>query len=122
MLHLHRVLRRLGRTRRQLFEEIDAPRLKPLPMAPYVLAQWRRARVGLDYHVEIEKHFYSVPYRHARAAVEVRVTARTVEIFAAGERIAAHMRGSGNGRHTTINDHIDCAMLQQEFTTLETFR
>ncbi|MFX9181119.1 IS21 family transposase, partial [Acinetobacter baumannii] len=83
-----------GRTRRALFEELDAPLLKPLPAEPYVLAQWRRARVGLDYHVEAEKHFYSVPYRHARAAVEVRVTARTVEIFAKGERIAAHMRGS----------------------------
>lgn len=67
-----------GTKRRALFEELDAPLLKPLPAEPYVLAQWRRARVGLDYHVEVEKDFYSVPYRHARAAVEVRLTARTV--------------------------------------------
>ena len=101
-----RIMRRFGRSRRQLFEELDAPLLKKLPAEPYVLAQWRRCKVGLDYHVEIEKHFYSVPYRHARAAVEVRLTARTVEIFLKGERIAAHMRGSGNGRHTTIGEHM----------------
>lgn len=72
----------------------------------YVLAEWRRCKVGIDYHVEASKHFYSVPYRHARAQVEVRLTARTVEIFLKGERIASHMRGSGDGHHTTINDHM----------------
>lgn len=101
-----RVMRRLGRSRRQLFEELDAPHLKALPAEPYILAQWRRCKVGLDYHVEVERHFYSVPYRHARASVEVRLTARTVEVFLKGERIAAHMRGSGNGRHTSIADHM----------------
>lgn len=118
-LNDERVMRRFGRTRRQLFEEIDAPRLRPPPATPYVLAQWRRARVGLDYHVEVEKHFYSVPYRHARAAVEVRLTARTIEVFAAGERIAAHMRGSGNGRHTTINDHMPSSHRRYADWTIE---
>lgn len=101
-----RIMRRLGRSRRALFEEIDQPLLKALPAEPYVLAEWRRCKVGIDYHVEASKHFYSVPYRHARAQVEVRLTARTVEIFLKGERIASHMRGSGNGHHTTINDHM----------------
>jgi transposase len=100
------VLRYVGRTRRQLFAELDQPRLKPLPAEPYVLAEWRSRKVGLDYHVEVEGHFYSVPYRHARAQVEVRFTARTVEVFAAGDRIAAHLRGSGNGKHTTLSDHM----------------
>jgi transposase len=118
-LNDERVMRRFGQTRRQLFEDIDAPRLKPLPAEPYVLAQWRKCRVGLDYHVEVEKHFYSVPYRHARAAVEVRITARTVEIFAIGERIAAHMRGSGNGRHTTINDHMPSSHRRYADWTIE---
>jgi transposase len=118
-LNDERVMRRFGQTRRQLFEEIDAPLLKPLPAEPYVLAQWRRARVGLDYHVEVEKHFYSVPYRHARAAVEVRLTARTVEIFAIGERIAVHMRGSGNGRHTTLNDHMPSSHRRYADWTIE---
>ncbi|MCF8709854.1 IS21 family transposase [Rhizorhapis sp. SPR117] len=118
-LNDERVMRRFGQTRRQLFEDIDAPLLKPLPAEPYVLAQWRKCRVGLDYHVEVEKHFYSVPYRHARAAVEVRITARTVEIFAIGERIAAHMRGSGNGRHTTINDHMPSSHRRYADWTIE---
>lgn len=118
-LNDERVMRRFGQTRRQLFEDIDAPLLKPLPAEPYILAQWRKCRVGLDYHVEVEKHFYSVPYRHARAAVEVRITARTVEIFAIGERIAAHMRGSGNGRHTTINDHMPSSHRRYADWTIE---
>ncbi|RYY15928.1 MAG: IS21 family transposase [Alphaproteobacteria bacterium] len=101
-----RVMRRFGRSRHELFEEIDRPLLKALPAEPYVLAEWRRCKVGIDYHVEAAKHFYSVPYRHARAQVEVRLTARTVEIFLRGERVASHMRGSGNGHHTTINDHM----------------
>ena len=62
--------------------------------------------MGLDYHVELAGHFYSVPHRHARATVEARLTPRTVEVFLKGERIAAHMRGSGDGKHTTIAEHM----------------
>jgi transposase len=105
-LNEERPIRRLGRTRRQLLEELDRPALKPLPSEPYVFAEWRLCRVGIDYHVEVERHFYSVPYRFARAEVEVRLTARGVEIFSRGERIAVHMRGSGNGKHTTQADHM----------------
>jgi len=105
-LNDERVLRHVGRTRRQLFEEIDAPRLKALPAEPYVLAEWRLRKVALDYHVDIDGHFYSVPFSHARASVEVRATARTIEVFLKGQRIAAHVRGSGDGRHTTVADHM----------------
>jgi len=105
-LNEERPIRRLGRTRRQLLEELDRPALKPLPSEPYVFAEWRLRRVGIDYHVEVENHFYSVPYRFARSEVEVRLTGRTVEIFVRGERIAAHMRGSGNRKHTTVADHM----------------
>jgi transposase len=105
-LNERRVLRQFGRTRRQLFEEIDAPNLKPLPAEPWVHAQWKRCRVGLDYHIALEQHHYSVPHRYARREVEVRYTARSVEIFLGGERIAVHMRGSGNGRHTTVPEHM----------------
>jgi hypothetical protein len=66
----------------------------------------RSKAVGIDYHVEVERQFYSVPYRFARAEVEVRLTGRTVEVFARVERIAVHMRSSGNGKHTTIADHM----------------
>lgn len=105
-LNDHRVLRRLNQTRRQLFEELDKPALKALPAERYVYAEWRRRRAGLDYHVEIERHYYSVPYRFAREPIEARITARTIELFHQGERIAAHMRGSGNGKHTTTPEHM----------------
>ena len=101
-----RAIRRLGVTRRQLLEEVDRPALKPLPAEPYVLAEWRARRVGIDYHVDVEGHYYSVPHRFARQAVEARLTARTVEVFFKGERIASHLRSSGNGKHTTIPDHM----------------
>src|ERR1700744_4965796 len=97
-LNDERPIRRLGVTRRALFEELDRPNLKAMPAEPYSFAEWRLRRVGVDYHVELEGHFYSVPYRFARNEVEVRLTGRTVEIFLKGERIALHMRSSGNGK------------------------
>jgi transposase len=79
-LNDERPLRRLGVTRRALLEELD-PNLKRLPAEPYSFAEWRVRRVGVDYHVEVEAHFYSVPHRFARSEVEVRLTPQTVEIF-----------------------------------------
>jgi transposase len=105
-LNDQRVLRQFGKTRRALFTEIDAPNLKSLPAQAWMHAEWRRCRVGLDYHVEIERHFYSVPCSHARREVEARLTVRTVEIFLGGERIAVHQRGSSNGHHTTVAEHM----------------
>ena len=101
-----RPLRRLGVTRRQLFEELDRPQLRPLPAEPYVYAEWRVGRAGLDYHVEAGDHYYSVPHRFAKDEFDVRITARTVEVFRKGERVAAHLRNSGNHRHTTIPEHM----------------
>ena len=118
-LNEQRVLRYIGRTRRQLFEEIDAPRLKALPAEPYALAEWRVRKVGLDYHVDFDGHFYSVPYRHARATVEVRATLRTLEVFLKGERIAAHLRGSGDGKHTTLSEHMPSSHRRYADWTIE---
>ena len=94
-----RPMRRLGVSRRDLFLELDHPALKPLPAQAYEYAEWRLRRVSLDYHVDIDGHYYSVPYRLIRDQVEARLTARTVEIFHKGERVAAHLRGTGRGRH-----------------------
>jgi len=91
-LNERRVLRQFGRTRRQLFEEVDAPNLKPLPAEPWVHAQWKRCRVGLDYHIGLEQHHYSVPHRYARREVEVRYTARSVEIRAKLPKPDPHRR------------------------------
>jgi hypothetical protein len=93
-----RVLRQFGKTRRQMFEDIDIPNLKPLPTEPWVHAEWKRCRVGLDYRrLPAAPLFGALPLRPAR--VEVRITARTVEVFLGSERIAVHMRGSGNAAY-----------------------
>jgi transposase len=102
-------MRRLGISRRQLFEELDGPALAALPSEPYVYAEWRIRRVGLDYHVDVDGHYYSVPHRLLKAEVEARITQRTVEIFHKGERVAAHLRGGGRGRHTTLAEHMPSA-------------
>ena len=86
--------RHLGASRRALFEELERPALKPLPAEPYVYAEWKQCRVGLDYHVEVEKHYYSVPHTLLREKVWARITARTVEVFHRGKRVAAHVRSS----------------------------
>ena len=105
-LNEERPIRRLGVTRRALLEELDRPALKPLPAEPYVFAEWRLRRVGVDYHLDVDGHYYSVPYRFARMQVEVRLTARTVEIFFRGQRIAAHLRMGANHKHTTVPEHM----------------
>ena len=117
-----RIIRRVNQTRRQLLETIERPALKTLPAEPYALAEWRIRRVGIDYHVEIENHFYSVPHRFARAEVEARFTARTVEVFVRGERIAVHRRGSGDGKHTTIPEHMPSSHRRYADWTIERIR
>ncbi len=119
-LNDQRVLRYIQRTRRQLFDVVDAPLLTPLPAEPYTFAEWRVRKVGMDYHVDIDGHFYSVPYRYARATVELRATLRTVEIFFEGDRIAVHRRASGNGKHTTIADHMPSSHRRHKSWTIET--
>jgi transposase len=121
-LNEERPIRRLGVTRRALLEELDRPHLKALPSEPYVFAEWRLRRVGIDYHVEVEAHFYSVPYRYARREVEVRLTPRTVEIFLKGERIATHVRSSGNHGHTTVPDHMPSSHRRYADWTVERIR
>jgi len=122
--HLNEIrpFRRLGVTRRQLLEELDRPFLKSLPVEPYIFAEWRARRVGVDYHVDVDGHFYSVPYRFAREQLEVRLTARTVEVFSKGERIAAHMRISSNGKHTTQPDHMPSSHRRYADWTIERIR
>ena len=68
-----RVSRHLGASRRALFEALDQPALKPLPTTPYVYAEWKQCKAGLDYHVEVEKHYYSVPHALLREALWARI-------------------------------------------------
>jgi transposase len=101
-----RVTRHLGASRRALFDEIERAALKKLPAEPYIYAEWKECKVGLDYHVEADQHYYSVPHALLRETVWVRITARTIEVLHRGKRIAAHMRSSAHRKHTTVRDHM----------------
>jgi transposase len=105
----NRTMRRIGCCRRALFEAIERSALKPLPLEPFEYAEWKRCRAGLDYHVEVHGHWYSVPFRLIREVLEVRITDRTVEIFHRGVRVAAHARNPLQHRHTTVPDHMPSA-------------
>jgi transposase len=105
----NRSMRRIGCSRRALFEAIERTALKPLPAEPFEYAEWKRCRAGLDYHVEIHGHWYSVPFRLIREALEARVTDRTVEVFHRGVRVAVHARNPIQHRHTTVPDHMPSA-------------
>jgi len=105
----NRTTRHLGTSRRQLFEALERAALSPLPSAPYSYAEWKQCRAGLDYHVEIHKHYYSVPHRLLREKLWARITERIVEVFHRGKRVACHMRGVSNRRHTTLPEHMPSA-------------
>ena len=96
-------------SRRSLFEEIERHALQPLPASRYELATWKPARVNIDYHVELDQHYYSVPYRLAREAVEVRATTGVVEVFHSGRRVASHARAYGRRRFITDPEHMPAA-------------
>jgi transposase len=100
----HRPFRKIEGSRASRFEKLDRPALRPLPLEAYVFSQWKTARVHIDYHVELENHFYSVPYALVHRQVDVRYTALTVEIFHRGQRVASHGRSYKPG-HTTIDAH-----------------
>jgi transposase len=101
-----------GQSRRALYEALDRPALRPLPAERYVFAAWKRARVNIDYHVEVERHLYSVPHPLVRQEVDVRLTATTVEVFRSGRRVASHVRNDEPGRFTTVPEHMPKAHRQ----------
>ena len=101
-----RPFRKLPGSRRSMFEQLDRPALQPLPTQRYVFAQWKKARVNIDYHVEVEGHYYSVPHALIRRQLDVRLTATTVECLYRGQRVASHMRSSRKGHHTTVDEHM----------------
>jgi transposase len=104
-----KVMRRVGKSRAELLETLERPALKPLPGEPYAYAEWKRARVAPDYHIEIADHFYSVPSKLIREIVEARFTSATVEILHKGVRIASHAFSAVRNRHTTITEPMPSA-------------
>ena len=101
-----RPLRTLPGSRRSLFEQIDRPALRPLPESRFVYGRWQTARVGVDYHVAVDGHAYSVPHALVRKVVDIRVTDATVEILHGNRRVASHLRSSAAGGHSTHREHM----------------
>ncbi len=116
------VMRRLGTSRRDLFASIERGALLSLPANDYEFAEWRFARVGPDYHVEVEGFYYSVPHALIRAQVDVRITNRTIEVFHRSKRVAAHQRRFGGSRHGTDPQHMPSAHRRYAAWSPERFR
>jgi len=102
----NRRFQKLNTTRKILYETVDKPALKPLPAQAYEYADWKKARVNIDYHVEVARHYYSVPYQLVREQVDVRLTATTVEVLFKNRRVVAHKRSHVPGGFTTIKEHM----------------
>lgn len=101
-----RPFKKLPGSRRTMFEELDRPALRPLPARPYEYAEWRTAKVNIDYHVEVDRHWYSVPYQLVGEHCDIRLTASTVEVLCRGRRVASHHRDTGRDRFTTVAAHM----------------
>jgi transposase len=101
-----RPFRKRPGSRRSLFESLEQPALRPLPGERFTYAEWKKGRVHIDYHVEVEGHYYSVPYQLVSQQLDVRVSAKTVECFAKGKRVASHLRSGRRGAHTTQSEHM----------------
>jgi transposase len=107
-----RKFQKLESTRKELFETLDRPALKPLPEKPYEYTEWKKATVNIDYHIEVDHHYYSVPYQLVKEQVEVRFTGTTVEILFKNRRAASHARSYRKGGFTTFKEHMPKAHQQ----------
>lgn len=100
-----RPMQATGNSRRQLFEELDRPELKPLPAKRFEIREWKKAKVHIDHHVVARGVYYSVPYTHIGKEVEVCLTGSTIEVFLNGERVASHPRNYKRGTYVTLDSH-----------------
>jgi transposase len=101
-----RPFRKRAGSRASLFAQLDQPALKPLPATRYQFGEWKTARVNIDYHIEIERHYYSVPYALVHQEVDVHLTGETLEVLHRGVRVASHVRSYEPGKATTLTDHM----------------
>jgi transposase len=101
-----RAFKKLPGSRRSAFEALDRPALRPLPATRYEVARFKPVRVNIDYHVEIERHYYSVPHALVRQGLEARITRTTVEILHRGRRVASHALSAKRGGYTTCPEHM----------------
>ncbi len=101
-----RPFQKLPGCRREAFEQVDRPAMRPLPVEPYEYAEWGKVRVHIDYHVAVDEHYYSVPYQLVGQQLDFRLTLRIVECFHKNNRVASHPRSFEKGRHTTNPAHM----------------
>jgi transposase len=101
-----REMAQMGKSRQQLFEELDQPALRPLPERPYEFAVWKNVRVNIDYHVAFEGHYYSVPHPLVHQEVQIRATESLVTIFHHGQQVAIHPHSLAQGRFSTCPEHM----------------
>ena len=104
-----RVIKYLGKSRYELYLELDQPALKPLPQRPYTYRAFKECKVNIDYHIQLEKAFYSVPYQLAGRVVTVRYSETTVEIYHEHARVAIHRRLYRQGSYSTHKEHMASA-------------
>ena len=102
----NRKMKHLDKSRKQMFELLDKPNLQPLPQKPYEYSEWKKTKVGIDYHVLYDKNFYSVPYQFAHKQTEVRATEKTIEVFHKHIRIASHLRCYEKNQSITLKEHM----------------
>lgn len=102
----NRPFKKLPGTRKSLFDSLDRPALKPLPANPYQYAEWKKATVHIDYHIEVDGHYYSVPHQLVKKKLDVRYSATIVECYHRGKRVAGHRRSYQKGQHTTVKEHM----------------
>ena len=99
-------MRDYGASRLELFERLDKAALQPLPARRYEIGRWKVGRVNIDYHVEFEKHWYSVPYYHVRQEIWLKASEKLIEVFQNNRRIAFHPRSNTPYQHTTLVEHM----------------
>jgi transposase len=102
----HRPFKKLPGCRRSAFDSLDAPALRPLPATRFLISRWKSAKVNIDYHVEYEGHYYSVPHRLVGTKLELRITGLLLECFASNQRVASHAVSALKGKFTTVPEHM----------------
>ena len=106
-------------SRKEVFETVDKPAMRPLPTTGYEYCQWKKLKVQMNYHVRAENGYYSVPYDLVGQKLDVRITRNTVEIFSGGIRVASHQRCNRNGQYKTISEHMPSSHQAQASWTPE---
>jgi transposase len=101
-----RIMKKYGKSRKELFASLDQPSAAPLPESDYEYAQWKKARVNINYHVNFEKHDYSVPYTLIHKEVDIKATGGVIEVYFQGERVCAHARSGRENGYSTVKEHM----------------